>query len=165
MAVLISDAEIAKILKESKTVSAGQLTRLKNIAQRKNRYRIGKARVKCKSRRKLYLRVNVKSNKPDGFSVMLVCFRGKKQINLIRCNGYQGPHTNHLEKQTIPKNTFHIHLLTERYQRFGLFEHYAEPTDKYHSADSALEYLCNRASIIDESEKNLGFTKRYPLWE
>ena len=111
----MSDAEIAKILQEPKEVCRGQLTRLANIAKGKSKYHRGRAKVACKSGRKLRLRVSLNPKKPNrkGFSIILSYPSRGKEINLIRCNGYQGAHTNHLEKQTIPRNTFHVHELTD----------------------------------------------------
>jgi hypothetical protein len=103
--------------------------------------------------------------KANAFSIILSYVSRGKDINLIRCNGHHAAHTNFLEKQQIPRNTAHIHQLTERYQLLGKPEGYAEPTNEYHSAASALEYLCNRFSIIDRMNENDGYTKRYPLLE
>lgn len=162
---VLSDIEIAAILAEPKETGRGQLTRLENIAKGVSKYHRGRTKVRCKSGRKLSLRVSTNAKRANGFSVILSYLSRGREINLIRCNGYHGPHTNNLEKQTIPKGTFHVHRLTERYQAFGRGEHYAEPTTEYCSAASALEYLCNRFSIIDGTDKNSGYTKRRPLLE
>lgn len=161
----LSDTEVAAILAEPKETGRGQLTRLENIAKGTSKHHRGHTRVTSKSGRKLSLRVNVNARRPNGFSVILSYLSRGRNINLIRCNGHHGPHTNRLEKEIIPKGVFHIHRLTERYQVFGRGEHYAEPTDEYHSAASALEYLCNRFFVIDGTDKSDGYTKRYPLLE
>jgi hypothetical protein len=162
---LAGSNEIAAILAEPKQTGRGQLARLRNVAEQKSRYRLARAAVKCKSGRKLSLRVNVKSKKTNAFSIILSYVSRGKDLNLIRCNGHHGPHTNFLEKQLIPKNTNHIHQLTERYQIKGKPEGFAVPTSEYHAAVAALEYLCNRFSIIDAVDATRGYTKRYPLLE
>jgi len=170
MSRTLSDSEIAAILSEPKEIGPRQFPRLRKIAQRATKQRQGHADLRTQSRRQLRLRVSVIAHKNgNGFSVILSYVRRKKELILVRCNGHHGKHTNLLEKRArrgiafIPPNTFHIHWLTERYQAFfGKDLGYAEPTSEFHSAESALEYVCNRFFI---GEAKSGYAKYHPLLE
>lgn len=159
MPAVISDQQISELLACPKEIALADLKQLKKPRQAK-----GSANLSIKSRQR-HFRIVVnrpKSKNKNKFSIILQVARRGKWFNLIRCNGHHAPHENTLEKMTIPANTFHIHRATERYQLAGRDpETYAEPTDKYDSPDSAIEFMCNNFGFVF-SDLN---TKLHPLWD
>ncbi len=87
------------------------------------------------------------------FSIVLRFFDGPWDYRLVRFDGHAGPHTNKLEPRgdacrTVPRNTCHIHRITERYQRKALiipqqFEEdgFASPRSEFADPSSAFEYF------------------------
>jgi hypothetical protein len=166
MSILFSDSEIDRILQERKKIGSRQFARLKRAAKGEKHGNFKKpVDLKTKSGRRLRLRISLNERDKKQFSIILSYVKGKSEIPLVRCNGHHGPHTNRLEKRAkrgiafIPQNTFHIHIITERYQNYDKNQTYAEPTTEYHSAESALEYMCNHFFISKD------YKKYHPLLE
>ena len=70
-----------------------------------------------------------------------------------------------IERTKIPANRFHIHLLTERYQRKappGKSLAFAEETNKYHCFKSAVEYVCFSYGFRIENDQ---YAEQYPLFD
>lgn len=81
----------------------------------------------------------------SNFSVILSLKESREdRYRLLRLCGKHGQHTNKLDpKRRSFKRKFHIHRITEQYQRSDKVEDdgEAQPTTKFDSVDSALEYL------------------------
>ncbi len=80
---------------------------------------------------------------------------------LVRMEGFHKHHNNKFEKkekkgvQFVAANTYHVHRITERYQKLALampaeFEEleYAEPTPWFNNADSAFTYFRDYCHIV-----------------
>jgi len=83
--------------------------------------------------------------------------RIRRIFRLRRYNG-KHEHTNPIERNSF--YGFHIHQATERYQTFGrgVEDHFAEPTSRYYSLETAINCLLNDSGFRSESE-------RFPLFE
>lgn len=137
---IYSEDEIEAFLSETKPVAEGQLplgweekrghkeASLKVTGERGNDYRV-------------VFRQNLRNQ--NDFSVILGLKREEKTglVHLRRYNGRSHEHTNPIEDETF--FDFHIHRITERYQRRNpeSVEKYAEPTDRYSSLREATECL------------------------
>ena len=90
---------------------------------------------------------------PSDFSVVLAVQdpQSGKKFKLLRYNGKTHEHTNPIEK--VKFYHFHIHFATERYQDIGKPEEfYAEPTNRYRDANSALQCLITDANFEEPPE-------------
>lgn len=84
------------------------------------------------------------------FSVIiaLVPFKTNQLFRLRRYNGKSHEHRNKIEKAS-PFYDYHIHTATERYQNLGTDEDaYAEPCDRYHNTETALQCLINDCNLV-----------------
>jgi len=81
----------------------------------------------------------------------------RRVFRLRRYNG-KHDHTNPIERSSF--YDFHIHHATERYQTFGrgVEDHFAEPTTRYYSIETAINCLLNDCGFRSESE-------RFPLFD
>lgn len=82
---------------------------------------------------------------------------GGKRYLLRRYNGKSHEHTNVIEGQVLPYD-FHIHFLTERYQRRkgAKPEGYAEVTGDYGDLHSAMERLLRDCNfVVAEEDRTL----------
>jgi hypothetical protein len=170
MATILTDKQIAALLGEKKPVTAKQRQILFCPNSRKSRNTddlSARIRIKTKGGNKFVVRVRQSKSDVDAFSVILTYHKsGMRPVRLVRCNGLHGPHYNTLEKRArkgiteIPAKTFHIHQITERYQLSGKPDGYAEPTDKYNSFKSAVEFMCFEFGCHDPEN---AYSRRYPL--
>ncbi len=98
---------------------------------------------------KFQIRLRQSLSNPFDFSAIL-CWTPKDSNRLIRLRRYNGrshSHRNQLEG-TIASG-FHVHMLTERYQRSGWREDsYAEATDRYASIQGAIECLMADCHVV-----------------
>lgn len=93
------------------------------------------------------------------FSVILAVQHPQtnRQFRLLRYDGSARPHRNAIEGNRIA--TFHIHRATERYQlRRGEPDDFAEATERYDTAESALRCLINDANIEIPSNVRIRLT-------
>jgi hypothetical protein len=177
VARILPDDEIATILSEPKRIGPRQFEKLREAAISDPVSGKEEAFIDFKTKHRRPLRIRVSRQKRDvacrcgskccKFSIIFAWLSREGERIPIRCNGHGPAHTNTIEKRTksgiakIPENTCHVHMLTERYQHAEKGEHYAEPTNEYNSALSALEYLCNRFFIATQR----GYKKYQPLLE
>ncbi len=152
---MLTDKEIAAHLSELKPITRSQIeTLLKPKRSRRKRSRRDKrASVEIRGERGSKFVLFTRRNEdnafnPHDFSVgLLYVPPGWSAIILARFNGWHAKHDNQVEKraksgvQTVPANVFHIHILTERYQRESRGENYAEQTDEYNSFDGAVRFM------------------------
>ncbi len=149
MAVIYSDAEIAALVAERKSLPANWRTQLQSRPKRGHHESelvvIGVAH----SEFHVILRRS-RFNSLD-FSVILGVRvpRLNRIFRLRRYNGKSHEHTNRIEQQTF--YDFHIHIATERYQELGNREPredaYAEITTRYSDATGALDCLLSDAAF------------------
>jgi hypothetical protein len=153
MPPLLTDDEIAVIRAERKPVTPRQRSvLLKPKRHSRHRDKVAKVRVKGEEGRLYELRVRQNPRRPLDFSVIV---SHRRQI-LFRCNGHHlGIHPNRLEivagsgTTHVPARSFHVHYLTERYQRFGKPDGYAEPTVEFWSFESAVAFACDSFGFFD----------------
>lgn len=158
MAAILTDAEIQDVLADRKPITLAAVAKLRKPPLLKNHsQRSARVYITGSSGRKYVLGVRLSTARAMSFTVRLALVRNGKEINLIRCNGHHGPHKNTLEMTTIPANTFHIHVITERYQAFPGKdpEYFAQPTVAYNSFAGAVDYCSFKFGIhvIDDKYK------------
>ena len=92
-----------------------------------------------------------KINSLDFSVILAVRVPGSSQLfRLRRYNGKSQEHANKIEG--VKFYDFHIHVATERYQKFGTREDaYAEPTDRYGDFHGALRCLIDDANLDDNA--------------
>lgn len=74
--------------------------------------------------------------------------KSAEDVILMRCNGSNHRHVNHIERTGFEVGHCHIHIATERYLLAGRqAEQYAETTTAYSTAKGALHELCKRCNI------------------
>ena len=160
---MLTDDDIRELLEERKLLS---MTALASLKSPKKVVGVSlRASVSCRSTTgKRFSILACKQKRPNKFSVHVRYHPTgrRKPVTLIRCNGFQAAHENVLEKSKIPHNTFHIHMLTERYQAFERKElAFAKHTEAYHSFDSAVEYICFSYGFFFNDHP---YSERYPLF-
>jgi hypothetical protein len=109
---------------------------------------------------RLIIRQNSKNR--NDFSVILACLPPNSStfFRLRRYNGKSHEHTNKLEQERF--YDFHIHTATERYQEEGQREDgYAEPTDRYHDLDGAINCMIADCAFQKEAPET-GQTYLFP---
>jgi hypothetical protein len=148
----LTDARIAELISESKTVPDGLL--LKRTMSERNRHLQKGYEIYCDGGERFVIKLRQSCVNPMNFSAILG-YRLPGLFSIFRLRRYNGKHrhTNSLEKQTF--YDFHIHRATERYQRPGFNEdHFAEPTTRFYSLESAIQCLlsdCGFRSPIENS--------------
>jgi hypothetical protein len=157
-AVLLTDEEITRLLTEPKpTVNAVALLHafVRSPSVRGHRRATRTVVGAAGSRFDLHLRQGTFS--PYDFSVILafVSARGGEAI-LRRHNGRGHPHRNKLERTTIGRERFHVHIATERYQLAGLsIDGYAEATDAFSDLATALDAMLDVAGFEPPAQRTL----------
>jgi hypothetical protein len=149
MARIITDSQITELLAVRKPVPGRLLKNLKHRLRPVNRSMVADTTIRSDDGRTFVIAGRRSAVDVCRFSIRLSVYWARRWINLIRCNGLHGEHRNLLEMRSgdgvpvVPKDTFHVHYATERYQLFDKdAEYYAEPTDEYYSYEGAVEYLC-----------------------
>lgn len=83
----------------------------------------------------------------SSFSVGIRLLAGQNSVTLMRCNGYNHPHTNHIENERFDPQC-HVHIATERYLSAGKPDDgFAEPTTAYNDLAGAFIYLVRHCNI------------------
>ena len=169
---ILSDVKIAELLQDPKPLLKKQVEKLKTKFVAENKSRVSKLSVVSAGNMKFEItaRGDARPDKAHKFSVILGYTWKGDPINLIRCNGPHGPHTNTIERALgagvveIPRDTYHIHFATERYQRVSEetdAEFYAEPTTEYDSLEGAVEYMCDHFGFYRADDS---YPKLHPLF-
>ena len=150
MNILLTDAEIADLINESKPLEPGYLSKLQLRPKPGHRERELDIVGANGSEFRLILRQNL-LNVLD-FSVILVySVKSSSQVfRLRRYNGKSHEHTNQIERHKF--YDFHIHYATERYQHSGFREDaYAEVTNRYGDFQGALDCLIQDCGLVRPS--------------
>ena len=140
MAVILSDAEIAALIRERKPLDSGWSA----LWTRREKGRHVEHQIDVTGANSTAFRLIVRrnDNDPADFSVVLAV-RGLHSDRLFILRRYDG--RTHRHKNAIEGDAFrgfHIHFATERYQRRGYREDaFAELTDRYDNVDGALRCL------------------------
>lgn len=144
MAGAYSDAEIASLLSEPKTLPNDWQVRLRLRHKRGHEERDFDAAGAHGGEFRLILRQN-RINRLDFSIILAVRVPGSATLfRLRRHNGKSHEHTNHIEGNTF--FDFHIHSATERYQEIGAREDaFAEPTGRFSDFETALRCLLTDA--------------------
>lgn len=130
MAIVYSDQEIGNLVKECKPLPTDWRDRIKLRTKRGHDER--SLSLTGEDGNEFLLILRKSQINPIDFSVILAVQlpESNQVFRLLRYNGRNHQHTNHIEEETFL--AFHIHSATERYQEFGTREDaYAEPTDRY----------------------------------
>ncbi len=92
---------------------------------------------------------------PYNFSVILT-YTGPDgvSVNLRRHNGPTHPHLNPLEDERF-SGVFHVHMATERYQRIGDAERFAEPTDAFNDLATAFSAMLSAANFAPPAQLSI----------
>jgi hypothetical protein len=173
---VLTTPEIAELIAEPKPLAcnAVQILLAPRKSKRKGVRRDRRAKVFCEGaaghKFEITVRLSEHEHNPHDFSVLVRYHPvGTRPVLLLRCNGWHAPHDNQIEKRErhgirkIPANTFHVHRLTERYQRFGKPDGYAEPTDEYGGFQGAVEFVCENFGFYLEDDP-YGRGTRRPLF-
>lgn len=171
MAKALTDREITRLLSERKTVTARQRDILLNPKpMRKHRDLSARIHVRTKQGKRFQIFVRKAAHDPTDFSVGVIYKAdGGEKYRLVRCNGYHGEHPNRLEIVSgtgvarVPAKTFHIHMITERYQQYRKPDSYAEPTNEFASFAQAVEFVCDSFGFYDPEHNYKG--GRHPLFK
>ena len=143
----LTDAEIQSLIKEPKQlgVSLDALLRKMNTKKTNPSYlQVNYSFPRNTNAGEWYIFIRQSKDDPFNFScgMCLIPENRNQHFRLMRYNGKNHEHTNHLENQS-PFYDFHIHRATERYQKtaYKAEDHYAEPTDRYASLKEAVRCL------------------------
>lgn len=142
MAIILTDADIARLLTEPKILPADYQSRLQPRPKAGHKER--DLDVVGQGGSEFQITVRQSSFNPIDFSVILGYSLPQSSVlfRLRRYNGRSHEHTNQLEGVTF--YDFHIHTATERYQDAGYAEeHFAEVTDRYVDLNGAIRCLMN----------------------
>lgn len=109
---------------------------------------------------RVMLRRNTLNN--NDFSLILVLVTDDGEYRLTRFNGSSHQHVNHIERRNnLPnhtiRNTFHIHVATERYQRRDRknIEGYAVPSAAFGSFETAFEEFFATNGFVKPPEERM----------
>ncbi len=169
MSRILTDGQIAELLSEKKPITSSQVLALQHGLRRTNRNELESRLTIQSDTGRSYTIIATRRDpvrRPRGFSIKLNYVYFGKPINLIRCNGWHAPHQNFLENETLPKNIFHVHYATERYQLSGVeccAEQYAKATDHFTSFEGAIEYTASPSFGFVLTDDDYG--TRLPLFE
>lgn len=151
---ILSDSQIAALISEGKRIPEG-LRPLSRQVER-NQHRRRDYEITGASGNGFLVAVRQSMLNPFDFSVILgYKVPGLNTVfRLRRYNGRSHIHTNTIERETV--RGFHMHMATERYQRFGGLKEdgFAQETSQYWNLESAIDRLiedCGFVSPIDES--------------
>lgn len=140
MAIILTDADIARLLAESKALPPDYQSRLQPRSKHGHKERDLDIVGQSGSEFQIIVRQSIFN--PLDFSIILGYSVPKSTVlfRLRRYNGRSHEHTNQLEG--IRFYNFHIHTATERYQDAGYAEeHFAEVTDRYVDLNGAIRCL------------------------
>jgi hypothetical protein len=151
MSTILTDKTIDELITAKKWCSGSKFQSIKYPKQIINGDLRTEIRVHSDAPVRMIVACRKSSVRPNGFTIRLAFLRSSRQFNLLRCNGYHAEHTNHLERTKFPKDTFHIHKMTERYQRHAIYapDEYAEETSEYSSFEEACDYFARRVNLHD----------------
>ena len=138
MPALLSDVEIASLLRERKQLPSDYRERIQPRPKRGHKERELDLQGANGTEFRLIIRQGIVN--PLDFSVILAYLPAgtNRLFRLTRYNSRTHEHTNQLEGQTF--FGWHIHKATERYQNSGFREDaFAEPTDRFSDLAGALE--------------------------
>lgn len=145
MPVILSDEEIADLLRERKLLCDDYVARLQ--MRPKRGYKEADLEITGESGSRFQIRLRQSSSQPLDFSVILLYHvpGTNRDIRLVRYNGDHGGHTNFIERTRV--HGCHVHRATERYQGIAnKADGYAESTTRYVDLHGALRCLlqdCN----------------------
>ena len=160
MPILLSDAEIARLLNEPKLLPEDYRDRIRVRPKRGHSERELEIVGEDSSEFRLILRQS--DINPLDFSIILG-YRPPKLNDIFRLRRYNGKsheHTNTLESQTFYQ--FHIHIATERYQASGLREDsFAEPTNRFSDFQGAVRaMLADCGFVLPDSPQGELFNEK-----
>jgi hypothetical protein len=140
MAVRFTDAEIAELLAEPKSLPDDYRARL----QLRPRSGHQRADLDVQGPSGNRFRILLRQNTRNALDFSAIVVHAPADSNLLfrlrRYNGRSHEHTNRLEGTTF--YDFHIHMATERYQDLGAKEDsFAEPSDRFADLRGALACL------------------------
>jgi hypothetical protein len=161
---ILTDIQISELLDDKKPIRRAYVRSLKTRLTPENRSLVSKRGITSDGGRVFEIsarrdcRVDMH---PKRFSIVLGFTWHGQRINLIRCNGWHAPHTNRIEENAasgviyIPRDKFHVHYATERYQIDDMsVEYYAEPTEEYDTFEGAIEYMCDHFGFYLEGDEH-----------
>ena len=167
---ILTEAEIADLLADPKPVSQNQVATLLSPRHPQGHDLYARVYVQSLHRRKFQLTARRgNGGLPHDFCLFLSLGQRQQQCKLIRCDGFHERHVNwhetrqHAGITEVPADTFHVHHITERYQRakrdpLG----YAYPTEDFWSFHSAVHFLCTHFGCYDPASPYPG-GQRHPL--
>lgn len=149
MPSILGDIRINQLIKERKSIPRSPSKFKRKIVG--GHYRLGTSIISL-SGEKYYLYCNESIDDPAEFSVGLGY--EKRDVNkLFLLHRYNAPdypgHENPIEEEII--DGFHIHIATERYQKFGKKqeEKYATATTRFNDSESALACLLTDCGVLE----------------
>lgn len=147
MPVLLTDEDIQRLVNERKPLGTDYRRRLKLKPRRGHKET--ELEVTGADGSEFRIRIRQSDGNPLDFSVILGYSlpNSNRLFRLRRYNGKSHEHRNKLERDQF--YDFHIHFATERYQAEGAEEDkYAEVTDRYSNADSALDCMMQDCGFV-----------------
>jgi hypothetical protein len=154
---ILTDAEIDKLISMPKQLPA-KYEQLFKPKQKSGAHKESELTISMDDGSKFTLMMREAIENSLDFSAILAYDRpgGGKRLLLRRYNGKSHEHANAIEKGPVFYD-FHIHYITERYQRRkGKVEGYAEITNRYGDLSGALDCLIKDCNfIVAEEDKHL----------
>ena len=146
MSAILSDKDIAILIKEEKSLPTDYRARIQVRPKRGHKERELEVKGAHSSDFRLIFRQSLFN--PLDFSIILA-YRPPNSNQLFRLQRYNGKsheHTNTIEGDTF--YDFHIHQATERYQQLGAREDaFAEPTDQFSEFHEAVSCMINNCGF------------------
>jgi hypothetical protein len=147
MDVFLTDKEIQDLINERKQMTVDPEVLLQNMKEKRG-HKSSEHLIPNPDGSSFIIKIRISLENSLDFSSILGYYppKSSKLFLLRRYNGKSHEHKNRLENENIFYD-FHIHTATERYQMEGTKEEYfAEITDRYSTAQEALNCLiadCN----------------------
>lgn len=146
MSAILSDKDIAILVKEKKLLPTDYRTRIQVRPKRGHKERELDVKGSDGSDFRLILRQSLLN--PLDFSIILAYGppNSNQLFRLQRYNGKSHEHTNPIERDRF--YDFHVHQATERYQQLGANEDaFAEPTDRFSEFQEAVSCMINNCGF------------------
>lgn len=146
MSAILSDKDIAILVKEKKLLPTDYRTRIQVRPKMGHKERELDVKGSDGSDFRLILRQSLLN--PLDFSIILAYGppNSNQLFRLQRYNGKSHEHTNTIERDRF--YDFHVHQATERYQQLGANEDaFAEPTDRFSEFHEAVSCMINNCGF------------------
>lgn len=152
----LSDSDIEKLVTVPKLLPANYRNRLKGkVPPHSSKHEEAQLDVDVENVGTFRIVIRRNRINPRDFSIIFG-YIPRERVRLFRLRRYNGVHGHRNKLERTRVRDFHIHYATQRYQEAGWdMDAYAEITDRYSTADQALEAMLDDCNFVRPEGKRL----------